>query len=292
MEKTVPDCDHQSLQNFISDSKWDEAGVIREIQRRVCELIGNPVHGSIHLDESGFLKDGKSSVGVKRQYCGRFGKVDNCQVGVFLGYAFMSYRTLIDKRIYLPEEWANDPDRRALCSVPEEITFKTKAELGWEMLLNARTGNLPFRWVGMDCFYGQQPWFLDKLDGENFLYIADIPIERKELWCDMACLRVHQVRDGLPGPESWLIIRKDDNGEIKYQLSNASPNATKNRLAEMSCSRYWIERAFEDGKGEVGMADYEVRGWTGWHHHMTMVLLAMLFLLILQLKWKEIKHRC
>jgi len=346
MEKTVPDCEHQSLQNFISDSKWNEEGVICEIQRRVCELIGNPVHGSIHLDESGFLKDGKSSVGVKRQYCGRFGKVDNCQVGVFLGYAFWSYRTLIDKRLYLPEEWANDPDRRELCSVPEEITFKTKAEWGWEMLLNARKGNLPFGWVGMDCFYGQQPWFLDKLDGENFLYIADIPIdtrvwlerpkvevpkrkgdrghhptrkqlvegepkpievrkiaeelldgtwdhiflrdtERKELWCDMACLRVHQVRDRLPGPESWLIIRKDDNGEMKYQLSNASPNATKNRLAEMSCSRYWIERAFEDGKGEVGMADYEVRGWTGWHHHMTMVLLAMLFLLILQLKWKD-----
>jgi SRSO17 transposase len=103
-------------------------------------LIGNPVHGSIHLDESGFLKDGKSSVGVKRQYCGRFGKVDNCQVGVFLGYAFWSYRTLIDKRLYLPEEWANDPDRRELCSIPEEITFKTKAEWGWEMLLNARKG--------------------------------------------------------------------------------------------------------------------------------------------------------
>jgi SRSO17 transposase len=346
MEKTVPDCDHQSLQNFISDSKWDEEGVICEIQRRVGELIGNPVHGSVHLDESGFLKDGNSSVGVKRQYCGRFGKVDNCQVGVFLGYAFWSYRTLIDKRLYLPEDWANDHDRREMCRVPEEITFKTKAEWGWEMLLNARKGNLPFAWVGMDSFYGQQPWFLDKLDGENFLYIADIPndtrvwlehpkvevpkrkgdqgrhptrkqlvegepkptkvrkiaeelpddawdhiflrdTEKKELWCDMACLRVHQVRDGLPGPESWLIIRKDDNGEMKYQLSNASPNATKNRLSEMSCSRYWIERAFEDGKGEVGMADYEVRGWTGWHHHMTMVLLAMLFLLILQLKWKD-----
>ena len=124
------------------------------------------------------------------------------------------------------------------------------------------------------------------LDGTwDHIFLRDT--ERKELWCDMACLRVHQVRDRLPGPESWLIIRKDDNGEMKYQLSNASPNATKNRLAEMSCSRYWIERAFEDGKGEVGMADYEVRGWTGWHHHMTMVLLAMLFLLILQLKWKD-----
>ncbi len=100
-------------------------------------------------------------MGAKRQYCGRFGKVDNCQVGVFLGYAFHSYRTLIDKRLYLPEDWANDPNRREQCSVPDSVTFKTKAELGWEMLLNARKGDLLFAWVGMDCFYGQQPWFLD-----------------------------------------------------------------------------------------------------------------------------------
>ena len=86
MEKSVPDCNHQSLQNFISDSQWDEEGVISEIQRQVSELIGNPVHGSVHIDESGFLKSGKNSVGVSRQYCGRFRKVENCQVGVFLGY--------------------------------------------------------------------------------------------------------------------------------------------------------------------------------------------------------------
>jgi SRSO17 transposase len=346
MEMTVPDCDHQSLQNFISDSKWDEEGVISEIQRRVSALIGNAVHGSVHLDESGYIKGGERSVGVKRQYCGRIGKVDNCQMGVFLGYALWNYRTLIDRRLYLPEDWVDDPHRRARCGVPEAITFKTKAELGWDMLLNTRKNGLQFGWVGMDTFYGRQPWFLDRLDDEDFLYIADIPIdtrvwlerpkvdvpkrkgnrgrhptrkqlvegepkpievrkiaeehsdkpwehiflrdtERKELWCDMVCLRVYQVRDELPGRESWLIIRKDDNGEMKYQLSNASPNATMKRLAEMSCSRYWIERAFEDAKGEVGMADYQVRGWTGWHHHMTMVLLAMLFLLILQLKWKD-----
>jgi SRSO17 transposase len=346
IEKVVPDCDHQSLQHFISNSQWDEEGVISETQKQVSELIGNPVHGSVHLDESGFLKDGENSVGVKRQYCGRFGKVDNCQVGVFLGYAFWSYRTLIDKRLYLPEDWANDLVRREQCGVPEEIIFKTKAELGLEMLLKARDRGVPFAWVGMDCFYGQQPWFLDRLDHESFLYIADVPndirvwlerpkvevpkrkgkrgrhpkrekvsdgepepievrkvmeelpddawehtflrdTERKELWCDLACLRVCQVRDELPGPESWLILRKDANGEKKYQLSNASPNTKLNRLAEMSCSRYWIERALEDAKGEVGMADYEVRGWLGWHHHMTLVLLAMLTLLMLQLKWKD-----
>ena len=99
IEKVVPDCNHQSLQHFISNSQWDEEGVISEIQRHVSELIGNPVHGSVHFDESGFLKSGDSSVGVKRQYCSRFGKVENCQVGVFLGYALWNRRKLIDKRL-------------------------------------------------------------------------------------------------------------------------------------------------------------------------------------------------
>jgi len=344
IEKHVPDCNHQSLHHFISNSQWDEEGVISEIQRQVSELIGNPVHGSLHIDESGFPKSGKNSVGVSRQYCGRLGKVENCQVGVFLGYTLWNRRTLMDRRLYLPEDWANDPVRREQCGVPPEITFKTKAELGLEMLLAAKERGVPFAWVGMDSFYGQQPWLLDRLDREGFIYIADVPgdtrvwlerpevgvptrkgergrhptrervigenpvevrklaeelpedawdniflrdSERKEIWCDMACLRIHQVRDGLPGPESWLIIRKEENGKKKYQFSNASPDTKMNRLAEMSCSRYWIERALEDAKGEVGMADYEVRGWLGWHHHMTMVMLAMLFLLTLQLKWKD-----
>ncbi|MFQ6118961.1 MAG: IS701 family transposase [Methanosarcinales archaeon] len=346
MEKTVMCSNHQALQHFISNSQWYEEGVINEIQRRISELIGDKVHGSLHFDETGYLKDGKNSVGVKRQYCGRFGKVDNCQVGVFLGYVVWNRRMLIDKRLYLPEDWARDPDRRKRCGVPENIMFNTKAELALDMFTKAKDRKIPFAWVGMDCFYGQQPWLLDRINREGEIYIADVPCdtrvwidlpkvgipkrkgnrgphpkkkqvvegepepievqklaketpeqekdrvflrdtERKELWCKMACLRVYQIRDGIPGPESWLIIRWFDNGEVKYQLSNASPRTKQRRLAEMSCSRYWIERALEDAKGEVGMGDYEVRGWLGWHHHMTMVLLAMLFLLTLQIKWKD-----
>ncbi|MEA2053125.1 MAG: IS701 family transposase [Euryarchaeota archaeon] len=347
MEKTVPNSDPQALQHFLSNSQWDEEGVITEIPGRISELIGTPAHGSLHFDESWFLKDGAHSVGTNRQYCGRFGKVDNCQVGVFLRYAVHSYRALVDKRIYLPRDWAEDPVRRKHCGVPAEVTFKTKAELALDMLSRARVRGVPFAWVGMVCFYGQQPWLLEQLESEEtlYLYIADIPndtrvwrncpkvevperkwkpgpqpwrervvegelepikerelakeipdaekeriflrdTERKELWCNMVCLRVYPVRDELPGPESWLIIRWDDNGEVKYQFSNASADTKINRLAEMSCSRYRIERAFENAKGEVGVADYEVRGWLGWHHHTTMVLLAMLFLLILHLKWK------
>jgi SRSO17 transposase len=226
------------------------------------------------------------------------------------------------------------------------LGFKTKAELGLEMLLAAKSRNIPFGWVGMDCHYGEQPWFLDELEKEGFTYIADTPCdtrvwmtrpdvgvpqkngirgrnptivrvignnipnrvdkladeldtsqwhkvflrdsERKEIWCKLACLRVYPVKDSLPGNECWLIIRRNEGeSETKYQFSNAPLATSFEKLGEMSCSRYWIERAIQDGKGEAGMADYEVRGYVGWNHHMAMTFLAMLFLLEMQDEWKS-----
>jgi len=113
------------------------------------------------------------------------------------------------------------------------------------------------------------------------MFIRDT--ERCELWMDMLFLRVYpREDDGLPGKECWLIIRVDlVSGDVKYQLSNAPRDTSKNRLAEMSGSRFWIERMFEDGKGIAGLADYQVRSWIGWHHHMTMTMLAMLFMMVL-----------
>jgi SRSO17 transposase len=343
--KQVPDTNNQVLQNFISDSPWDEKPVINQLQNDVTQLIGDKHNGSLHIDESGFKKSGNNSVGVKRQYCGRLGKVDNCQVGVYLGYTNGTHRTLIDERLYLPEDWANDTARRRKCGVPEDVIFKTKAELGLEMLLDARDRGVPFAWVGMDCFYGEQPWLRDKIDSSGMIYIADIPCdtqvwldlprteipkkkgkrgrnptrerkavgepdpievqkladqldlseyhrvflrdtERKELWCQLACLRVYPVQDELPGKETWLIIRKNEGEKkTKYQFSNAPVNTSIERFGQMSCSRYWIERALQDAKGNAKMADYQVRGWTGWHHHMVMVMLAMLFILDLQIEW-------
>jgi SRSO17 transposase len=345
--KFVPETNNQKLQNFISDSPWDEKPVIEQIQDEVVNLIGDKTCGAIHIDESGFKKDGKNSVGVKRQYCGRLGKMENCQMGVYLGYTCGNRRTLIDERLYLPEDWAKDLGRRKKCGVPDNIVFKTKAQLGLEMLLEAQKRGVPFAWAGMDCFYGEQPWLLDEIASRDMVYIADIPCdtqvwlekpkieipekkgivgrnpkrekilsgepwpkkvqelakqldpsrytrvflretERKELWSMLACLRIFPVRDKLPGVETWLIIRKDEGeNTTKYQLSNAPMNTSIERLGQMSCSRYWIERTLEDGKGEAGLADYQVRGWTGWHHHMVMTLLAMLFILRMVVKWGE-----
>jgi len=163
----VPETNNQKLQNFISDSPWDEKPVIEQIQADVVKLIGDKTNGSIHIDESGFKKDGRDSVGVKRQYLGRLGKIENCQMGVFLGYTNGNRRTIIDERLYLPEDWANDPIRRKKCGVPDDIVFKTKGQLGLEMLLEAQNRKVPFAWVGMDCFYGEQPWLLDEIPSEK-----------------------------------------------------------------------------------------------------------------------------
>jgi SRSO17 transposase len=339
--KDVPDCNNQSLQHFVSNSPWNHRPVLEHIQRDVTEAIGDENNGSIHVDECCFPKQGKDSVGVAPQYCGRLGKIANCQVGVFLGYTKDSYRTLIDERLYLPESWITDKKRRRRCGVPWYVRFKKKTELAWEMICHAKRKKIPFSWIGMDSLYGRDSWLRNKIDAQGLIYIADIPnnlgvwlqkpktgvppcktgvrgrnptrekviegakptkvrdlknqlggeewyhvfirdTERRELWVDMACLRVFpSENNGLPGNECWLIIRKDPkNKEIKYQLSNASPDTSIGRLAQMSGSRYWIERTFEDGKGIAGLADYQVRSWTGWHHHMTMSVLAMLYLLL------------
>ena len=339
----VRNCNNQSLNHFISDSPWPYRRLIDHIQINTTNFIGDWANGFLHLDESGISKSGKCSVGTKRQYNGRLGKVDNCQVGVFLGYVNGPYRTLIDAELYLPEDWCEDPERRKKCGIPEDAVFKTKAEIGLEMLLHARENNVPFDCVGMDAFYGQQPWLRDKINIEGITYVADIPAntrvwlyppkigvperkgthgrvptkvrvlegeprpievrklkdqlegsqwhhvfvrdtERKKLWTNIACIRVFPVVDGLPGEEVWLIIRVDDGEkDIKYQFSNASIDTTVKRLTQMSYSRYWIERAFQDAKGIAGLADYQVRSWTGWHHHITMSLLAMLAIMMIRI---------
>ena len=340
--KDVPDCNNQSLQHFVSNSPWDHRPVLDHIQQDVTEAIGDKNHGSIHVDECCFPKQGKGSVGAASQYCGRLGKVANCQVGVFLGYTKDSYRTLIDERLYLPKKWISDKKRRKKCGVPWSVRFKKKTELAWEMIRHAQKKKIPFSWIGMDSLYGRDSWLRNKIDKHDMIYIADIPCnlrvwlqkpktgvperkkgrgrppkreqvldddsvrvdelrkhaadgawqrvfirdtERRELWTNMICLRVYpREEDDLPGKKCWLIIREDpQSGEVKYQYSNAPADTSIDRLAEMSGSRYWIERTFEDGKGIAGLADYQVRNWTGWHHHMTMTILAMLYLMVLSI---------
>ena len=151
-EKIVPDSDHQSLQHFASNSPWEDEPILDDVCETVSGHIGDAEHGSIHIDESGLPKQGNDSVGVNRQYCGRLGKVANCQMGVFLGYTANNYRMLLDKRLYLPEKWVSDKERREKCGVPEDIEFQTKAQetKGRKPTNNGASDSLRFRPESMD----------------------------------------------------------------------------------------------------------------------------------------------
>jgi SRSO17 transposase len=320
----------------------------QQLQQDVCHLLGDPVDGALILDESGIQEQGNMSVGVARQYCGALGKVDLCQVGVYLAYTNPHATTLMDFRLYLPESWIADTSRRTQCGVPQDVTFQTKAQLGLEMILSFKREGLPLGWVGFDAHYGEQPWFLERLTHEGIVYMAEIPAntriftvfpqtavpprrgkrgrlpkkakpvpdsvpplpvdqlaqrlppsawtrlrvrdtQRGELIADFAALRVWRAVLDLPLSEVWLLMRREVTGnlEMTYCFCNAPPSIPLERLATMQCRRYWVERTLENAKGEAGLDQYEVRGWMGWHHHMTITLLAMLFLLQLTMQFRE-----
>ena len=345
--REVPGSEYQAMQYFISESPWQENPLVVQLQREVCQCLGDPEEGALLLDESGVARQGRMSVGVQRQYCGRLGKVDNCQVGGYLAYSNPTHSTLVDRRLYLPESWIEDAERRKKCGVPAEISFQTKAEGGLEMILSFKAKGFPFSWVGMDAFYGEQPWLLDRLNEEGIVYMADIPCttriflslpkteipprqgdrgrhptkerlgegepspqavrdfaqslpssawtrlrirdtERGELIAEFAARRVWHSVDNLPFQEVWLVMRGDlETSHLRFSFSNAAPDTSLERLARMQSRRYWVARALENAKGEARLDQYEVRGWRGGHHHMTMTLLAMLFLLELTLRMKE-----
>lgn len=338
--REVPSSEYESMQHFISNSPWQDAQLRTQLVSDVVELLSDSTDGALIVDESGIPKSGSMSVGVERQYCGRLGKVDNCQVGVYLAYANSRQASLIDFRLYLPQSWVDDDARREKCGVPKPITFQTKAQLGLEMINAFKQKGLPFSFVSFDAHYGQQPWLLKQLTDSDIMYIADVPCdtrifthlpqtqvpkrkgnrgrhptkerlapdqplpaevrvfaqslttsqwkrlsiretERGWLIADFAAVRVCHCVDNLPFAPVWLVIRRPvgDNGALRFSFSNAPADTPLERLAMMQCRRYWVERALEDAKGEAGLDEYQVRGWLGWHHHMTMTLLAMLFLL-------------
>jgi len=338
IEEALPDSNYQGLQQFISDSPWDEQALLRQVRAEAEAVLGRHRDTALYLDETSFVKKGAASVGVQRQYCGRLGKLDNCQVGVFACLGRGERTTLVDFRLFLPESWAQDPVRCQKAKVPEaERRHQTKAQLALTMVRQARAEGLSYRWVGGDEIYGNNRPLTDALDDDGEIFLMDIA-STHQLWdCDPAgavpasakrkgrprtqrvvttgqavkksaaqwvtanfaeASRERLLRSSTKGPlrakiwvkEVWqweradpqarrrlLVVRQEQDGTFKYSLSNAAADTAWERLAYMQTQRFWIERAFQDAKSELGMADYEVRGWKGWHHHMALVCLALVF---------------
>lgn len=339
----------RAMQQFLGEGSWDDAAILRRHWQEVEADLGDD-DGVLILDGSDFPKQGSESVGVKRQYCGELGKRANCQAGVFLAYASQQGYALLDRRLYLPEEWLTDPayaERRQACGVPADRTFTTKPMLGWTMIEAVQqAGPLRCRWVACDEGFGRDTTLLDNIDRLNLWYFAEVPHDthvwqvrpmtavpawsgrgRKptreqvvdptatadtvaeiahilppQAWsrqlikegsqaplvAEFAFVRVIAVREGLPGPEVWLVLRRSlTDGELKTYLCNAPATTPHLRLVRISGMRWPIETCFETGKQVVGMGDYEVRSWRGWHHHMTLCILDLFFLVRMQCRLKK-----
>jgi SRSO17 transposase len=163
----------RSLQAFVTTGVWQDSELLAELRRDVLAVLAEE-EAVWNSDETGFPKKGSKSVGVKRQYSGTLGRTDNCQIGVFANYCSSKGHTFMDRRLFLPEEWAEDPVRRAAAGVPEEVIFRTKPALALEMVAQAVTEGIPFRWVGGDSVYGDNPTFVQGVRALGKWYVLDI----------------------------------------------------------------------------------------------------------------------
>lgn len=341
IEADVADSDYEGMQHFITDSPWDHTAVMHQVATEAESTLGGSADSALYVDESAFVKKGDASVGVQRQYCGRLGKLENCQVGVFAALGRGTRVALVDFRLFLSEAWAKDAARCAKAKVPEaHRVHRTKPELALEMVKAARARGSTHQWVGGDEVYGNNHAFTSALEDLGEVFLMDVASNLK-VWendpspqvpssppgkngrpltrarpspgasaavkidtltarCFTAQAREVTIRDATKGAlyarvwvrpvwmwngesptarQRLLVVRQEADGSFKYSLSNAAADTPWGRLAYMQAQRFWIERCFQDAKSELGLAQYEVRGWPGWHHHVALVCLALLFLL-------------
>lgn len=342
--KTTEPIAHQAnqkrrpLQLFVGAGLWSDNAVTDELRRHVRDDIGDP-KGVLVLDPSAVAKKGTESCGVQRQWCGRLGKIENCQVGVFLGYATPRGKALVASRLFLPQARAADEKHRNKTYVPKDVTFQEKWRIGLDFVRGPGR-ELPHAWVVGDDEFGRVSELRAQLRYDRERYALDVPCNtqirdlsgrrppsrpggapRVSLWESVADWadrqpkkrwRYFTLRDGEKGPlrvkalQQWVQTTDEDGGpgprerlvvirsvEKKprtwYVLSNAPKEIALAEVVGAHGERHRIEELFEDGKGEVGLAHYEVRSWTGWHHHMTLTLLALWFLQLERLPLGEKK---
>ena len=328
----------QQFQHFISNSPWRHEPVVAQIGQDADRLLGGKPTSALIIDESSFVKQGDRSVGVARQWSGRLGKVDSCQVAVFGVLTDGERHAMVDMRLYLPKRWIVDRTQCDQAGVPAEARkLASKSDHALAIVRDARVRGMRFGWVGVDGGYGKEPAFLRSLEDAGEVFVADVHSTQR-VWTKLPGLHVPRrtsCRGRLPTrqratavpvaverlvkrfrPRDWtrcilrdstrgalrvdvahrrvwvwdgeeraarcwhLVVRREvaSRKTIKYSLSNAPADTPLLRLAQMQGQRYWVERVFEDAKGECGLADYQALGWRAWHHHVTLVMLAMLFI--------------
>jgi SRSO17 transposase len=303
------------MQRLLARAVWDEAGVRDTLRTLVCQTLQPPSLESAQaepdalfpvlvIDESGFPKRGRHSAGVAPQYCGLTGRVENCQVGVFLSYVTARGHTLIDRELYLPEDWCADLPRRQAAHIPETVPFQTKPELAKLMLQRAQAAHLPIRWVVADTVYGHSPDLRSFLEEQGYAYALAVP--STEVICvqtrtglllsDVASIahqalsvrdwqrlsqsqgtkgerlfdwaRLPLVQGGAVDGRHWLVVRRclDDPHELAYYLVWAPADTPLPTMVQAIGGRWHIEEDLQTSKG-LGLDHYEVRSYLGWYRH-------------------------
>ena len=314
------------MQRLLSRAVWDEDGVRDDLATLVCQTLCPPLVLSeqararalfpvLVLDESCFPKRGRHSAGVAPQYCGRTGRVENCQVGVFLSFVTALGHALIDRELYLPQDWCSDLPRRQAAHIPESVTFATKPELAKQMIQRAKAAGLAIGWVVADTVYGHSTDLRLWLEEQGYAYalgvpsievvcvqtrtgllLSDVASIAKQALCARDWQRLSQslgtkgerlfdwarlpmVHGGLMDDRHWLVFRRclDDPHELAYYLVFAPPQTPLHIMVQAVGCRWHIEEDLQACKA-LGLDHYEVRSYQGWYRHITLVLLAYAFL--------------
>ena len=310
------DATPDGVQRLLATYRWDADGVRDDLREYVVEHLGDP-GAVLVVDETGFLKQGSKSVGVQRQYSGTAGKIENCQIGVFLAYGSRLGRTFLDRELYLPQSWAEDGGRRQEAGVPEEVAFRTKGQLARVMIARALAADVPFGWVAGDTVYGNDRRLRRWLEEREIPYVLAVK-SNEPLWADtergsaqVAARRLAQriptdqwqrlsAGEGSKGPRlydwgrvsigpwsepdrgHWLLVRRSitDPEDLAYYACFGAAEVAMVELVRVAGTRWIIEDAFKEAKQEVGLDEYQVRRWDGWYRHITLALLVNAFLAV------------
>jgi SRSO17 transposase len=300
------------MQRLLATADWDPDLVRDDLRGYVLDHLGDPA-AVLVVDETGFLKKGATSVGVQRQYSGTAGKVDNCQLGVFLAYASATGRAFIDRELYLPKTWTEDRGRCRAARVPEEVGFRTKPELARVMLQRALDAEVPASWVTADEVYGGDPALRRFLEDRGLSHVlaikgseplvtatpgsataaqvaASVPVEQ---WVAASAgygakgrrlydwARVELAVPAAGGCARWLLVRRSRRDqELAFYTCFGPAETSLLGLVRVAGTRWAVEEGFQQAKTEVGLDHYEVRRWPGWYRHITLALLAHAFLVV------------
>jgi SRSO17 transposase len=297
------------VQHLLGRAAWEADEVRDDLRAYVVQHLGDP-EGVLIVDETGFLKKGEESVGVQRQYSGTAGRIENCQIGVFLAYHAPRGRAFLDRMLYLPRSWTEDPERCQAAGVPDTVRFATKLTLARQMIERAVEAGVPARWVTADSVYGSDSHFRHFLQERRIAYVLGItsdypvrPYTARTLAQALArnAWKRRSAGDGRKGPRryEWARYRmyRDENGwghwvlirrrigarhERAYYRVFAPARTTLEEMVAVVGKRWAVEECFETAKGECGLDEYEVRSWTGWHRHITLSLLAHAYLTVVR----------